>query len=144
MKGLEKPAVASQPSTLVSSVRPRDSGPELASGDELADGRFLIEHVLGRGGMGVVYAALDRQRNQRIALKTLHASDTALLHAIKREFRALSDVHHSGLVRLHELFWAEERCFFTMDLLEGVDFLAYVRPLQVPEHAVTVRPDLTL
>jgi hypothetical protein len=94
--------------------------------------------------MGVVYAALDRHRNQRIALKTLHASDTALLHAIKREFRALSDVHHPGLVRLHELFWADERCFFTMDLLQGQDFLAYVRPRHVTDEPRTVRSDLTL
>jgi eukaryotic-like serine/threonine-protein kinase len=144
MKGLVVPAPGSAASTLLSSVRPRQSGPELAAGDELADGRFLIEHLLGRGGMGVVYAALDRQRNQRIALKTLHASDTALLHAIKREFRALSDVHHAGLVRLHELFWADERCFFTMDLLEGQDFLAYVRPVHETEQAVTVHSDLTL
>lgn len=144
MKGLVVSAPGSAASTLLSSVRSRQSGPELASGDELADGRFSIEHLLGRGGMGVVYAALDRHRNQRIALKTLHTSDTALLHAIKREFRALSDVHHAGLVRLHELFWADERCFFTMDLLEGQDFLAYVRPLPVTEKAVAVRPDLTL
>jgi eukaryotic-like serine/threonine-protein kinase len=144
MNGPPVPAQKREASTLVSSFGPGTSRPELVAGDELAEGRFAIERVLGRGGMGVVYEALDRQRGHRVALKTLHTSDTALRHAIKREFRALADVHDPALVRLHELFWEDERCFFTMDLLEGQDFLRYVRPQHAVEHVASARVERTL
>jgi serine/threonine protein kinase/tetratricopeptide (TPR) repeat protein len=112
--------------TLVSAARAATWN-DLSLGDELADGRFCIERLLGRGGMGVVYAATDRLRGSAVALKTLDVYDAAAIHAIKREFRALSDIYYPHLVRLHELFVERERCFFTMDLIEGVDFLTYVR-----------------
>lgn len=144
MNGPQAPAQKREASTLVSAFGPVASRPELAVGDELAEGRFCVEQVLGRGGMGVVYAALDRQRGQRVALKTLHTNDTALMHAIKREFRALSDVHDPALVRLHELFWEDERCFFTMDLLEGQDFLRYVRPQHSVVDVESARIERTL
>src|SRR6185436_19895476 len=46
----------------------------------------------------------------------------------KREFRALQNLHHPNLVRLGELVAEDDRWSFTMELLEGVGFLEYVRP----------------
>jgi serine/threonine protein kinase len=78
--------------------------------------------------MGVVYEALDRERNVRVALKTLLRSTPEALARFKREFRALEGLHHPNLVTLGELVSDGDEWFFTMELIEGVNFLNHVRP----------------
>src|ERR1700693_5728519 len=86
--------------------------------------RFEVVRPLGRGGMGAVYEARDRDRKQRVALKTLLHFDPAALYLFKQEFRTLAGVHHPNLVRLHELVAGEsDRVFFSMELVRGTDFL---------------------
>jgi hypothetical protein len=90
--------------------------------------RFSILRELGAGGMGTVYAALDRERGVTVALKTLREISPDGLFRFKREFREFRDLHHPNLVSLHELHCDAGVWFFTMDLVEGVDFLTWVRP----------------
>jgi serine/threonine protein kinase len=89
--------------------------------------RFAVQRRLGIGGMGVVYQALDRDRNQVVALKTLRNMDAATVVRFKREFRALADVSHANLVALYELISVESSIFFTMELVPGQSFLRWVR-----------------
>ncbi len=76
----------------------------------------------------MVYEALDRERGTRVALKALRCVTAQSLAELKREFRAMQGVHHPNLVSLGDLVVEDDECFFTMDLVEGVDFLEYVRP----------------
>jgi serine/threonine protein kinase len=93
----------------------------------LAGGRFMIQRRIGAGGMGVVYEAFDRDRAQAVALKKLLGTDATAIVRIKNEFRALADVVHPNLVRLYELIGEGDDWFFTMELIDGADFLNYLR-----------------
>ncbi|HEV8062828.1 MAG TPA: protein kinase [Gemmataceae bacterium] len=89
--------------------------------------RFQILNRLGAGGMGVVYQAFDRERQVRVALKALSRLDASSLYLFKQEFRALADVVHPNLATLHELIEYQGTWFFTMEIVDGIDFLRYVR-----------------
>ena len=96
--------------------------------EALAKGRYSIVRTLGRGAMGVVYEAEDRERGLRVALKTVRAPSPELIYRLKQEFRALSDLAHPNLVALYDLTVGDRTCFFTMELVDGMDFLPWVRP----------------
>jgi eukaryotic-like serine/threonine-protein kinase len=92
----------------------------------LGTDRFVVERRIGEGSMGAVYLAQDRDLRARVALKTLRRVDPVGIYRFKREFRALADLHHPNLVRLHELFCERDQWFFTMEYVEGRAFLDYV------------------
>jgi eukaryotic-like serine/threonine-protein kinase len=108
-------------------------GPGLEAPDWKGTARYEVLRCIGKGGMGLVYEAFDRERQQRVALKTLLNSSPAALYLFKQEFRTLADVHHRNLVRLYELVVGEDgRVFFTMELVSGTDFLTYVQKVEEP------------
>jgi len=90
--------------------------------------RFELVRPLGRGGMGVVYEAIDRERGARVALKTLQSVSADGLLRFKTEFRALQDVQHPSLVTFGELFEDRGQWWLTMELVEGTPLLDHVRP----------------
>jgi serine/threonine protein kinase len=109
-----------------------------------ADNRYVIERRLGSGSFGVVYAVLDRRRGTRVALKVLKTAEPATLCRFKNEFRSLAGLAHPNLVALHELSMEGGQWFFTMELVEGEDFLGHVLvdgspDLLIPTDAATLR-----
>lgn len=88
--------------------------------------RFDLVRTLGEGGMGLVYEAFDRDRGGLCALKLLPSVTPAALVRFKREYRALQGLHHRNLITLGELLSDREHWFFTMELIDGVDFLSWV------------------
>ena len=121
-----RPSLSGGLETVASSAH--DGRPALAPGERL--GRFTIERQLGAGGMGQVFAARDPAApgGEIVALKYLEASSASVLYRFKLEFRSLSGVTHENLVALRELVvLPDEGTFFTMELVDGVSFDAYVR-----------------
>jgi serine/threonine protein kinase/tetratricopeptide (TPR) repeat protein len=95
-------------------------------GDFAGTDRFAIVRRVGAGGMGVVYEAWDRERELTVAVKCLRHVDPLSLFFFKREFRSLADVSHPNLVVLHELESVGEDWFFSMEYVDGVDFMSWV------------------
>ena len=100
--------------------------------------------------MGVVYEAFDRELNFRVALKTLPSLAAPALYLFKREFRSLAGVLHPNLVGLHELFQEDGAWFFTMEYIEGTDFITALKKSSSPksrdlptavEQTRTIAPD---
>jgi eukaryotic-like serine/threonine-protein kinase len=106
--------------------------------------RYEVLRRIGAGGMGVVYEVLDLEREQRLALKTLSNPNIEKVYQLKREFRALADLSHPNLVTLYDLVVDLERCFFTMEFLDGGDLMSHLwgRPSinLLREGLTTTRP----
>src|SRR5262245_2988298 len=81
-------------------------------------GDYDLLGEIGRGGMGVVYRARDRQSGHMVALKMMlqeRAPGPAELRRFRLEARATGQINHRGIVAIHA--WGEQdgRLFYTMD-----------------------------
>jgi predicted Ser/Thr protein kinase len=82
---------------------------------------YLIERVLGRGGMGVVYQARHPQLELTVALKTMRGEAESAEGAERflREARAVALLNHPHIVRLFDAGFADGSHYFTMALVTG-------------------------
>jgi predicted Ser/Thr protein kinase len=95
---------------------------------EVIKDRFLLEHEIGRGGMGVVFAAVDRRKqeardpNPRIAIKILNGDFERHPHALmalQREARKAQTLAHPNVVTVFDFDRDGSSIFMTMELLRG-------------------------
>jgi serine/threonine protein kinase/Tfp pilus assembly protein PilF len=95
--------------------------PEISSGTTFAD-RYKIQEELGRGGMGVVYKAVDTKLKRTVALKFLPPEMTSDPEAKERfvhEAQAAAALDHPNICTVHEVEEAEERTYISMAFVEG-------------------------
>jgi serine/threonine-protein kinase len=90
----------------------------------LFHGRYLIEGVLGRGGMGMVYKAHDRRLDETVAIKVLRpdfAADPKMAERFRSEIKLARKVRHKNVCTIHD--YGEDRglLYISMELIEGVD-----------------------
>lgn len=94
-------------------------------------GPYRLLQVLGRGGMGTVYAAMQRSLQRMVALKLL--SPTAVgersLWRFQREARLLAQLEHPGIVKVVETGVVEGQPFFAMELVAGASLAAVLHEL---------------
>ncbi|WP_449447975.1 protein kinase domain-containing protein [Thermomonas brevis] len=91
-------------------------------------GAFVVDRLVGRGGMGEVYLAHreDAGFAQRVALKLVRAEAAARLPQFENERRILAGLEHPGIARLVDGGVAPDgRPFMAMEFVEGQDILAY-------------------
>lgn len=90
---------------------------------QVLDGRFRIEALLGRGGMGKVYRAVQQPLEREVALKTLdiHDPDGRFQQRFFLEASALARLSHPNTVRVLDYGSAEGLYYFAMEFLRGAD-----------------------
>jgi len=95
----------------------------LQPGDVIGN-RYEIQALLGEGGMGAVYKALDKEVERTVALKLIRpelASNPAILARFKQELLTASQVTHKNVIRIYDIAEAEGVKFITMEFVEGDD-----------------------
>jgi serine/threonine protein kinase len=86
--------------------------------------RYEILQVLGQGGMGAVYKALDREVNRTVALKVIRpdlAGNSSIIDRFKQELVLSHQVTHKNVVRIYDISEADGVKFITMEYIEGKD-----------------------
>ena len=99
------------------------------AGDVIAE-RYEVLRILGRGGMGVVYLVLDKETEQRLALKTLLPQYVANSNAIRRfarEVDAVRRLEHPCIVRIYDARRIGSLLFYTMDYVQGKSLTEWIR-----------------
>lgn len=87
-------------------------------------GKYQVQKVLGRGGMGTVYEALDPVLHRKVAVKTMipGLGDSPELHArFLREAQAAGGLRHRNIVTVYDLGEDKGQPFIAMELVEGTD-----------------------
>ncbi len=91
---------------------------------QLFAGRYEIQSVLGRGGMGVVYRALDLDLDDAVAIKTLRgealSADPSLLDRFKQEIRLARRITHPNILRTHDLGESGGLRYLSMEFVKGL------------------------
>ena len=101
-------------------------------------GRYQLLREVGRGGMGVVYAAHDPQLGRSVAVKVLACGpdDSAAGEATVREAQAAAALNHPHIVTVHDVGEADGRPYLVMELIDGAGL--DLRPPRDLDEAVAV------
>lgn len=103
-------------------------------------GRYELLAEIGRGGMGIVFAARQPLLDASVALKVIRSSQFASADEIRRfyaEARAAAGLRHPNIVSVHDVGEWQGQHFLTMDLIRGgtlADSIAQEGPME-PRHA---------
>ncbi len=81
--------------------------------------RYKVVGLVGRGGMGAVYEAIDEHLRKRVALKQKLVSGAHLAKAFEREAKLLSQLNHPSLPRVIDYFSERADQFLVMDFIPG-------------------------
>lgn len=122
------------------------AGPILLAPETILQSRYRVVRHLGKGGMGVVYEAVDLRLGHTVALKQTLTSDEGLWKLFEREARLLARLNHPLLPRVTDYFTEVNRAFFVMQFVEGADLAEIIlqQPGPFPRNAVVAWADQLL
>lgn len=89
-------------------------------------GKYEVLRVIGRGGMGVVYEALDPKLGRHVAIKMILGATPGLLARFDREARSTGSLQHQNIVTIYEFGDQEGSPYLVMEYLEGISLDAAI------------------
>lgn len=130
----DMPAVAPQGSQ----TPPASSDVRLASApapgqlnEMIPQGRYLVEAIVGAGGMGVVYRGIQVSLNRSVAIKLLRCGDGgayAFEDRFRREAMAMARLNHPNIVSIYDFDRVgQDFLFLVMEFIEGTDLAEIMR-----------------
>ena len=103
--------------------------------------RYEILGEVGRGGMGIVYKARDRETGEIVALKVLKpeiSADPAVMQRFKNELLLARKITHKNVCRLHEFNRVGDIAYITMEFVEGESLRAFLKKRSSPDLTTTL------
>ncbi|MEZ5345085.1 MAG: protein kinase [Pyrinomonadaceae bacterium] len=95
--------------------------------------RYQLTRLIGKGGMGEVYLAVDTRLGHSVALKRTTVGDDAVLgEAFEQEARTLASLRHPVLPKVSDHFIENGEQFLVMDYIEGEDLSKRLRSTKKP------------
>jgi serine/threonine protein kinase len=102
-------------------------------------GRYRIERVLGSGGFGHVYLAIDLATNQQCAVKEYLVTGTSGQEQLQHEASVLSHLHHPNLPAFKDAFTERDRYYIVLNYIEGNDLTDLIRMARQHNEVVPIR-----
>ena len=99
---------------------------------QLVAGRYTVQNIIGRGGMGCIYKVHDNTLNEVVALKTLlpqFARDKIVVERFFNEARIARQLSHENIVRVHDIGTTDGVIYISMEYLRGKSLRAYMENL---------------
>ena len=98
--------------------------------DRIFSGKYVVQEEIAKGGMGVIYKALDRTLNRHVAIKVIHehfSGDASFTERFLREARAMARLHHENIVTIFSVEEERGAHFIVMEYFPGVDLRARIK-----------------
>jgi eukaryotic-like serine/threonine-protein kinase len=94
------------------------------------EGRYQVLKELGRGGMGIVFQAYDKQLKEQVAIKILSpllSNDPDALERLKREVSAARRITHANVIRIHDIAEVNGLHYVSMEYFGGTNLKEYLK-----------------
>jgi len=118
--------------------------PELAPGVEI--GGYRLEKEVGRGGMGIVFEAVQKSLGRKVAVKVLPrklVGDPEFVARFEREGLALAQLNHPNIVQVIDKGISGEVCYLVMEFVEGVSLRRVIEGRDLtPTQALAIVPQI--
>ena len=98
--------------------------------EQILAGKYVIQSEIAKGGMGVIYKALDRTLNRVVAIKLVHAhlsGDSSFVERFLREARAMARLQHDNIVTIYAVEEDQGTQLLVMEYFQGSDLRMLTR-----------------
>src|SRR4029450_8950315 len=95
-------------------------------------GHYIVERILGSGGMGVVYAARDLDLDRLVALKFVSSDVVDAQHQLRGEAQRASQLNHPNVCTIHEVGASDGMTYFVMEHVSGQTLSALIAEHPLP------------